>query len=245
MRRFLKRLHGAWYVGSVVFFFALFYPFLYYFSRNQDRYLILNKFRRVFAFCSSAGAGLFYRYTYQERPEPGKTYIICANHTSNLDISAVALLTRGNFAFLGKDELLNNPVTGLFFRTIDIPLNRDSKISSFRAFKRAEEYLKAGISVVIFPEGKIPDEYPPVLSAFRNGPFRLATELQIPILPVTIADAWKRMWDDGRQHGSSPGISHICVHAPIDTRGMTAADADTLLERVRSVIEGGFQVQHT
>jgi hypothetical protein len=38
---------------------------------------------------------------------------------------------------MGKQELEDGLVTGLFFRTVDIAVNRESKMSSFRAFKKA------------------------------------------------------------------------------------------------------------
>ncbi len=137
---------------------------------------------------------------------------------------------------MGKEDLLNNPVTRLFFNTIDITVNRDSKMSSFRAFKRAEEVLKQGQSLAIFPEGKIGDEYPPLLHEFKNGPFRLAIEQQVAILPVSIKNTWKLCWDDGSRYGSKPGICDIWVHKPIETTGLTVDQADELKDRVYATL---------
>lgn len=202
---------------------------------------MFNKYRRLLGFLSSVAAGVFYRYSFEEKINWSRPYIICPNHTSNLDITAVTLMTQGNFAFMGKQELLHNFVTALFFKTIDIPVNRESKISSFRAFKRAEEYLKQGMSVVIFPEGRIADEYPPKLYAFKNGPFRLAVEQQLPIIPVTLKNVWKKMWDDGSELGSRPGICDIRVHKPIETAGLTLDDVDLLREKVYLIIQQELQ----
>lgn len=185
---------------------------------------------------SSAGAGIFYKYHYKSKIDWSKPYIICPNHSSNLDIPAITMLPKGHFAFIGKDELYSNPLVSLFYRTIDIPINRDSKISAYKAFKRGEDYLKAGVSLVIFPEGKIADDYPPVLHSFKNGPFRLAIEQQVPIIPVSIHRAWKIMWDDGKKYGSRPGICNICVHQPIETIGMNIEQADELKDRIYNII---------
>ncbi len=240
MKRFLKRVHYYLSVISLLFFLLVLYPFLYFFSRKPERYATLNAVRRFYGFISSAAVGIFYRYRFETVVDWSKCYIVCPNHTSNLDITAMAVLIPGNYAFLGKEELLKNPVTAIFFKTIDIPFNRDSKISSFRAFKRAGEYLQKGISLVIFPEGRIPEQYPPGLAAFKNGPFRLAIEHNIPILPVTIKDAWKKAWDDGAAHGTQPGICDICVHAPISTTGMTVDESDALRDRVYNIIYTEF-----
>ena len=127
---------------------------------------------------------------------------------------------------MGKDDLLTNPILGIFFKTIDIPVNRTSKISAFRAFKKAEENLEKGMSLIIFPEGGIEDVYPPKLAPFKNGPFRLAIDKNIPLVPVSLCNLWKLMWDDGKKFGSAPGICNIFVHAPIDTTKMMLEDAD-------------------
>lgn len=192
--------------------------------------------RRLLSMFSSAFSGIFFNFNYEKSIDWTKTYIICANHTSNLDISTVILLAKRNFVFLGKDELLDNLVTKIYFSTIDIPINRESKISSYRGFKRAQEYLKSGTHVIIFPEGLIASNYPPDLNPFKIGPFRLAIEQNIPILPVTIADNWKLMWDDGTKYGSKPGTSNIYVHEPVDTTNLNINDAEQLRDHVYNLI---------
>lgn len=128
-----------------------------------------------------------------------------------------------------------------FFRSVDIPVNRDSKISSFKAFKKAAENLKEGRSLIIFPEGKIPDDYPPRLNEFKNGPFRLAIELKIPIIPVTCIDNWKLIWDTGLETGGHPGIAHVFVHKAIETAHLSIDDADALKDEVFNVIDQKFK----
>ena len=137
---------------------------------------------------------------------------------------------------MGKEELLESFVTRLFFKTVDIPVNRESKMSSFRAFKQAAERLANGTTIIIFPEGKIADDYPPRLHEFKNGPFRLAIELKIPIIPVTSPDTWQVLWDTGTEKGSKPGICNIFVHQPIETSHLTIADADALRDKVYNII---------
>jgi 1-acyl-sn-glycerol-3-phosphate acyltransferase len=202
----------------------------------------MNAIRRTWGVVSSALVGIFYSFKYEKAIDWSRTYIICPNHTSNLDITAMTSVVKTNqFCFMGKEELLNNFVTRLFFKTVDIPVNRESKMSSYRAFKRTSEALASGTSVIIFPEGKIAEEYPPVLNEFKNGPFRLAIELKVPIIPVTSLDTWKVLWDTGLQHGSKPGICNIFVHEPIETAHLTLDDADTLRDKVHGIIKQKFE----
>lgn len=240
MKRILKQLHRYFYLLLVFLFFILLFPFVYLFSRNEKYYWYLNIIRKLHAFLSSAFSGFIYQYNFKSKIDWDQPYIICANHASNLDIFCLSLLCKNNFFFLGKEELLNNPVTALYFKTIDIPVNRESKISAFKAFKKSEEKLKQGLSLIIFPEGKIGDEYPPLLHSFKNGPFKLAIALKIPILPVSIENSWKLMWDDGISHGSRPGIANITIHNPIDTSNFTVKDEENLKNKVYEIVHSAL-----
>ncbi|MBC7401157.1 MAG: 1-acyl-sn-glycerol-3-phosphate acyltransferase [Mucilaginibacter sp.] len=237
MKIILRKLHCYLYIVSVALTYALIFPFLYIMSCNQRYYKYMNAIRRTWGFVSSLLVGILYSFEYAEPIDWKKTYIICPNHSSNLDITAMTIMVKNNnHCFMGKEALLNNMVTRLFFKTVDIPVNRDSKMSSYRAFKKASDALAEGKSVIIFPEGRIPDEYPPQLNDFKNGPFRMAIDLKVPIIPVSSMDTWKVLWDTGLDHGSKPGICHIFVHKPIETANLTPDDADALREKVHNII---------
>ena len=234
-------MHTYFYRYSVAFFFILVWPILYFLSRKKERYKYINGFRRGIIFMSTKISAIFFNIKHEEPIDWKRTYIICSNHTSNLDVSSISLTAKNNHCFIGKEELLSNMVLGFFFRTIDITVNRESKISSFRAFKAAAEKLKDGISVVIFPEATIPTVYPPKLHEFKNGAFRLAIELKIPILPVTCVNTWKILWNNGSRYGSRPGICDIFVHKPVETAHLSLDDADHLRDEVHDLIKRKLQ----
>lgn len=236
MKRLIKSIHLYYFQICLGLLFTSLYPIIYYFSRSPVKFHGMNRMRWIFSYFSAFLSGFLYRFSFDEKIDWSKRYIICANHTSNLDITALILLVKRNYVFFGKEELLKNFVTGIYFRTIDIPVNRESKISAFRAFKKAEEILKEGKNLIIFPEGMISDYYPPVLQPFKNGPFRLAIEQGVEILPITICNNWHLMWDDGKKYGTNPGICDIHVHAPIDTTNLTLEQADDLKNKVYSII---------
>src|SRR5690606_2317338 len=151
------------------------YPALWYYKKDADKYYPkLTKLRRWIAFKSASWAGFQFKIKKEAEIDWSRNYVICANHTSNLDITALMLACKIDYSFMGKDELLRNPVTGLFFKTIDIPVNRLSKISAFHAFKTAQALLEKGRSIAVFPEGGIDDHFPPQLSSFKIGAFKLA-----------------------------------------------------------------------
>ena len=238
MTRLLRKTHRCLYLASVLFFFLLFYPLLAVLAKNPERHSRrITRCRRIIGFLSSTAVGFFYRFRYETPIDWSKPCIICANHTSNLDITAMVLLCPSDFSFMGKSELLTNPVTGMFFKTVDIPVNRESRISAFKAFKRADHLLRTGRSVAIFPEGHIGEEYPPQLDDFKNGPFKLAIETQVSIVPIVIHNAWKIYWDEAKTFGSRPGIIHVDVLSPITTVGLQLEDADPLRDKVYRLIK--------
>lgn len=237
MKILLKQLHTYWLMFTIALSYYLLLPFVFYYSRKPNRYKKLNFYRRVFAFLSSALAGLFYKYTYQSPINWDKNYIICANHTSNLDSTALTLMGKCNVFFMGKDDLLNNPVTKIWFKTIDIPVNRDSKIAAFRGYKKATEQLKLGFSLVLFPEGIIGETYPPILHGFKNGAFKMAIETKTAILPVSIINSWQLQPDDGKLRGSIPGICKIYVHKPIETANLLPQNLEELKNEVFYLIK--------
>ena len=239
--KLLKKVHVYLYVLSVALTYFLAWPVFKLFSLKPSGYKNMNRVRRWWAFISSGLVGFFFNFEYEEPIDWRKTYIICPNHTSNLDIAAMCVMTNGDYSFIGKEALKDGLVTGLFFQTVDIPVNRESKMSSYRAFKMAGERLQNGVSVIIFPEGKIGDEYPPLLHEFKNGPFKLAIDLKIPIIPVSSSNTWEMLWDDGTKYGTRPGICNFYVHKPIHTTSLT--DADALREQVYDIIARKISVK--
>ena len=244
MKLLLKKIHVYLYVISVALSYFLMWPIFYYLSLKPSHYRNLNRVRRFWALISSSLVGFIYRFKYEQPIDWSKPYIICPNHTSNLDIAAMCVLVNGNCSFMGKEELKDGLVTGLFFRSVDIPVNRESKMSSYRAFKKAGEKLEEGISLIIFPEGKIGQNYPPSLHEFKNGPFKLAIDFKIPIIPVSSANTWKMLWDDGTKYGTRPGICNFYIHKPIETKQLTPADADALRDEVYNIIARKLEDGH-
>jgi 1-acyl-sn-glycerol-3-phosphate acyltransferase len=232
----LRHIHRTYSIVVILAFSMLFYPFYYLASRKPAGYGLLNLMRKLNSLLISTFIGVFYLFEYEEPLQKGQTYIYCSNHSSNLDIMIMCILAKGRFHFMGKEELLGNPVLKIFFKTIDVPVNRGSKISAFRAFKKAGDNLESGMSLIIFPEGRIDEQYPPQLLPFKNGPFRLAIEKNISIIPVSLTDVWKKMWDNGGKKGTSPGFCNIYVHKPISTRDLNIDDADLLKDRIFDLI---------
>ena len=137
---------------------------------------------------------------------------------------------------MGKAELLRIPLFNIFFKKMNIAVNRSSITDSHKAFKRAASDLSKGISLAIFPEATIPS-CAPELGPFKNGAFKLAIEKQVPIVPITYLDNWSIFPDAKGCHSLvRPGISRIIVHTPIPTTGMNDDDSSALRKQVYNII---------
>lgn len=143
-------------------------------------------------------------------------YVVCANHASYLDIIVMFLIIPHDFAFMGKAELLKWPLIHIFFkRGIDIPVYRNNRKKAGESILAANESLRNGRSIAIFPEGKMV-ENPPIMSRFKNGAFSMAIEHKVPIVPITFINNYQLFSDHTDVFGAgSPGKAKIKIHRPI------------------------------
>ena len=231
-----KVLWACWWFFLFAFIFLLFYPVFLFLLSNPSRYHAANWFRRIWAFLLFSFSGLIYRVKHETKLDHSKTYIFCPNHFSYLDIPLFALCYSGNkYRYMAKMELGKIPLFGIFFRTVDISVNRSSVTESVRTMKLGKESIVRGESLVMFPEGKI-SVHPPRMERFKSGPFRIAIEQQVPVVPITMIDNWKLLFVGKKIYGR-PGITRAIVHAPISTVGLTINDVEYLQQKVHSIIE--------
>lgn len=179
---------------------------------------------------------IFYKIERKSKLNPDQAYVFCPNHTSYLDIMLIYISFPLYFHTMGKAELRRVPLFNRFFDRMNIPVNRKSRKDSHRAYLRAASDLDKGISITLFPEGTI-HHTGPVMGRFKNGPFRLAIEKQVPIVPVTFLNNWVLLPDDYYRRVGHPGIARIIIHEPVPTEGLKEEDLDALKEKVYKIID--------
>ncbi|MFL5765888.1 MAG: lysophospholipid acyltransferase family protein [Bacteroidia bacterium] len=169
------------------------------------------------------------------KDELPKTAVYVANHSSYLDIVISYLLIPNYYVFMGKQELDKAPLFRIFFREMNILVDRASNMASHRAFVKAGIELERGNGVFLYPEGGLSSSGK--LRNFKNGAFRLAVEKQVPIVPVTYLNNWRLLQNGGFFKSSGrPGLSRVIVHKPILTTGLTENDLVSLRTQVREMI---------
>jgi 1-acyl-sn-glycerol-3-phosphate acyltransferase len=204
---------------------------------KKEWYKYAFKLKRIWAHLIIFPVGIFYNTDYRFKPEPNKVYVFCANHTSYIDIILSYCVLHNYFVFMGKQELEKVPLFNIFFKDMNILVDRKSNSGSYQALKRAEKEINDGKSVILFPEGTISRNVP-VLKEFKNGAFKLAIDTQVEIVPITFVNNWKFLEDKPFLQGNMrPGYAKIVIHPPVSTLGLTETDIEALKIKVKSIIE--------
>lgn len=164
------------------------------------------------------------------------TYIFCSNHFSFLDITTMTQLPMP-FQFVGKESLAKVPLFGYYFKKFHILVDRDNLRSRYMAFKQSLEALKSGRSLTVFPEGGINVSNTKELSEFKEGPFRMALETGVSLVPITIADNWRILPDDGNFTINWMRKSRVIIHEPIDPSKYSIETMEEFQADVRKVIQ--------
>ncbi len=169
------------------------------------------------------------------RLDPNRNYIFIANHQSNIDIPVlVQSLKRFQLRWLAKKELLRVPFFGWAMRASKhITVDRDDHLNALTSLRVARERIEAGISIVIFPEGRRSTSGS--LLPFKKGGFLLAVKAGVSVVPVTINGSGKLLpvgaWRLRR------GTVEVVVGEPLPVDAYRPGQLRPLIDRVRSEIE--------
>ena len=179
---------------------------------------------RWWASCLVWAAGVRIRLHHAERMQTGSPRIYVSNHVSWYDVLTLAsVLPR--YKFVGKAELFKIPIFGRAAHAAGmIAIQRENRKSAFESYRVAAEKIRAGASVVVFPEGTRGKSY--ALRTFKKGPFVLAVAAGVPIVPVIVHGTIEVMPRDSFRVRSR--VVDIHFLEPIDASGLTYEDRNRL-----------------
>lgn len=170
-----------------------------------------------------------------EHLQPGRNYIFMSNHVSNLDPPVLIPIIPGRCSVLVKKELFRVPVLGTGMRLAQlVPVDRSDRESAIGSIQAATAVLNKGLHMVIYPEGTRSSDCR--LLPFKKGPFHLAMDSGVPVVPVTILGTYES-WPKHRfaLHG---GTAIVVFHLPISPQSY--ADRESLADAVRDAIARGL-----
>jgi 1-acyl-sn-glycerol-3-phosphate acyltransferase len=166
-------------------------------------------------------------------------YILMPNHRSYIDIFLMGALSPS--AFIAKAEMLSWPFVGTALQHCKaIMVKRDSLKSLVNTMEAISQSITQGIAVTLFPEGTT--TFGPGTKVFKSGSFKIAADLNVPIIPCAIyyhdrEDAWV---------GEDPFVAHFLrqMWKPVSRvevrfgEPILSKDMDELKEKTKQAIDG-------
>ena len=174
--------------------------------------------------------GIRVRVHGMENVNSGEPHIFASNHVSWFDVPSLAKVLPRN-KFVAKSELFKVPIFGPAMRAAGmVEIQRENRKAAFGAYDVAAERIRAGNSVVVFPEGTRGHAYP--LRPFKKGPFVLAIAAGVPIVPIIVHGTIEIM----PRHSlwAHPGTIDIHLLEPVTTTSVDYDHRAALMKTVRT-----------
>ncbi len=229
---------GVVFLATLLFFYI---PIFILLSRESWK---VAAFKVHIVWCYAFRILTFYHVKYKAKhPLPAGPYIIIANHASYLDIFLMySLLPNHPFLFMGKSEILKYPLMKTLFKRLNIPVFRNDRMKAAKSFIQAKKALENGWSIVIFPEGTIPDDNSPHMIPFKEGAFKLAKSAKVPLIPISFTNNYKLFSDPEKILGPArPGISHVHIHPCISAETVATHSCEELMQLAFETIDRPIQ----
>ena len=187
------------------------------------------------AFTGVRIAGVRVQTVGREKIDPSRNYIFMSNHISNLDPPITLPLIPGRTSVMVKKELFSYPILGKIMMIGSlVPVDRANRDAGITAVREAVKAIEQGLNMTIYIEGK--RSFDGRLLPFKKGPFYLAEECKVPVVPITITGTQEVM--PKARFAIQPGTVTVQFHDPIEPAEF--GNRDCLMAKVRDVINRGL-----
>ena len=203
-----------------------------------DRERILHSFARAWSWMIMKTIFSPVKVTGLENIDITRTHVYAVNHASALDIPVLYVYLPFQFRIAFKKELLSYPIVGWHLkRSGQICVDQQNPAASIGSIRSALKSLKAGMPLVIYPEGgRTPDGQ---VKPFLAGAFFLAIKAQVDIVPVALIGTFDLLPMNTYHIKSRP--LEMRVGEPISTTGLTGHDMQALSDKVQRAVEDLLQ----
>jgi 1-acyl-sn-glycerol-3-phosphate acyltransferase len=166
-----------------------------------------------------------------EKLDQQRTWIFMSNHISNLDPPVLIPVIPRRTSVLTKRELFRVPILGQAMRVARlVPVDRANRERAVGSLDEAAVVLRDGLNMTVFVEGTRSADGR--LLPFKKGPFYLAEQTGVPIVPVTILGTFEAQ--PKGQFAVRPGEVRVVFHPPLEARDFP--DRESLMAAVRERI---------
>ena len=169
----------------------------------------------------------------RENVRKNTSYVVISNHQSVYDIFLIYGWIGIDIKWVMKKELGKLPGIGYGSRKVGhIFLDRSNSRVAVESLNEAKRKLVNGTSVVMFPEGTRSDSG--TLGVFKRGAFKLAIDLGLPILPLTLVGTMDIL--PNRSYNLMPGKAKMIIHEPIDIKMYGEDNIQDLMQKAKEII---------
>ncbi|HVZ19030.1 MAG TPA: lysophospholipid acyltransferase family protein [Terriglobales bacterium] len=176
-------------------------------------------------------AGVRWKVIGYDQLDLSRNYIFMSNHVSNLDPPLLIPLLPHRVTIMVKKELFRLPILGRAMRMADcVPIDRHNREAAISSVREAEAVVRKGHHIVVYPEGTRSRDGR--LLPFKKGPFYMAMETGVPIVPITLLGS-ETLWPKGKFF-VKPGEVTVVFHPAVDPKQFS--DRDQLITAVRNSI---------
>jgi 1-acyl-sn-glycerol-3-phosphate acyltransferase len=193
-------------------------------------------------------AGIKLRVLGREHLQPGQTYVVMSNHESLYDIPVMfvamaAAGRQGNLRMVTKTELFRIPIFGAAMKNAGfVEIDRNNRQRAIRSLAEAKAKLAGGTHVWISPEGT--RSKTGELQPFKKGPFQLALDAMLPVLPAALVGTRDVLGKHGWRTTRGVDVT-VVLNPPIDPSPYRAmpgkSGRDVLAKDVRAIIEASLE----
>ncbi len=168
-----------------------------------------------------------------EKVDFAQPHIFCSNHLSLMDTPLMFGFLPVQFRIMAKAGLFQLPFLGWHLRRSGhLPVDRKSPRGALHSFELAAQRVRAGSSMVFFPEGTRSRDGQ--MGEFKHGAALLAIKAGVPLVPLAVCGTREVLKPDSLV--VHPGRVKLLVGKPLPTSGLTHRDAGRLTEVAREEI---------
>ena len=163
-----------------------------------------------------------------------QTVVFISNHQGNFDIPLLMAYIDMPFGFIAKIEAKKIPIIRDWMALIHcVFMDRSTLKGSAGAIIEGIKQIKAGHSLVIFPEGH--RSKGGQMAEFKAPSFKLATKPGVPIVPLTIQGTYEAM--EQNKNRIKPAHMRLIIHPAIPTAGLSKDELAELPHKVQKLIQ--------
>lgn len=199
---------------------------------NRSRSLGANAAASVGSDLVLATSGVRLHVVGEENLWSARPAVFLFNHQSQLDVFVLGSLLRKDFTGVAKKSLEKDPFFGPIGWLADVAyIDRSDNTKARAGLEPAVDALRGGKSIAIAPEGtRSPTSR---LLPFKKGPFHLAMQAGVPVVPIVMRNAGEIMAPHSFViHG---GTVDVAVLPPVPTTGWTKDNLNEKIAHVRQL----------